>query len=336
VRPRWQRRLVGTYLEIRVIPVMLWSFAGIALGTALAADRADLALGWFAAAVAIGVLLQGVVAHTVNEIGDWRSGTDADPAPRLFSGGSKVVAAGLLGERELAWLGASAGAGAVALGFVVAAHRGWWLLAFGAVGLVGAAVYTLPPIRAAYRPFAGELVAFVCVWACVAGGYGVQTGALTREAAAVGVAHGAYCVSMLMLHHYLDRGPDARAIPPKITSVVRLGGSARRYGAAWSVVAAGAAATATGVDVRMLPLVVAALIAVTAHLRVRPDDPASVTFWEALVIGAGITAALVAATLRAPELAWLVAVPVVLAPVELAVARRYLAPETPSPELSTG
>jgi 1,4-dihydroxy-2-naphthoate octaprenyltransferase len=333
---RGYRLLVGTYLEIRVIPVMLWSFAGIALGAALAADAVDVSLGWFAASVAIGVLLQGLVAHTVNEISDWRSGTDADPAPRVLSGGSKVVSAGLLSERELAWLGAGAALSATALGFAIAAQRGWWLLAFGGAGLVGAIIYTLPPVRAAYLPFAGELVAFICVWACVAGSYGVQAGTLSLDAAVVGVAHAAFCVSMLMLHHYLDRGPDARAVPPKITSVVHLGPSARRYGVLWSAISAVAAAVATGLDLSTVPLAGAALIAVVAHLRVSPDDPKSVTIWESVVIVAGITGALATVALRAPELAWLLAVPVVLAPLELAVARRHLPTGEPGRELSTG
>ena len=56
----------------------------------------------YLAAVAVGVLLQGLVAHAVNEIADWRSGTDADPAPRVISGGSKVIASGLLTPGETA------------------------------------------------------------------------------------------------------------------------------------------------------------------------------------------------------------------------------------------
>ena len=111
----WRRRLLGLYLEVRVIPVLLWSFTAITLGTALAVrDGADLSVPGYLAAVAVGVLLQGLVAHAVNEIADWRSGTDADPAPRVISGGSKVIASGLLTPGELRAVGIGA-AGAAAI-----------------------------------------------------------------------------------------------------------------------------------------------------------------------------------------------------------------------------
>ena len=225
---RWWRRAVGVYLELRVVPVLLWSFSAITLGSALAWEGAG-RTRWLVAAWVIGLLLQGAVAHCVNELTDWRSGTDRDPAPRVLSGGSKVLRAGLLTERGLVWMGTVAGVLAIGLGMVVAAERGWWLLAFGALGLLGAIVYTLPPIAAAYVPFAGEGVAMVCVWACAVGGYAVQTGAVSGQVLLLGASHAAYCVSMLMFHHYLDRGPDARARPPKQTTVVRFGDAAPAF-----------------------------------------------------------------------------------------------------------
>ena len=315
------------YLEFRVIPVLLWSFSAVALGTGLAARSGPVRTGWFVAALGIGWLLQGVVAHCVNEVTDWRSGTDRDPAPRVLSGGSKVVRAGLLSERELVCVGVAAGVAAVGLGFAVAAARGWWLLGFGLLGVVGAVAYTLPPVALAYSPFAGEAVAFVCVVACTLGGYAVQRGSLDGAALLVGMAHASYCVSMLMLHHYLDRGPDSRAEPPKVTSVVRLGARARGYATAWAFAAFALACAAVGVvGWQVAPMAVAALVGVFLQVRVRPDDPGSVTRAEAWVIGLGIVAALTSAVLLAPQLGWVLLVPVVLVPLELVVGRGWLAP----------
>lgn len=326
-RHAWQRRAAGIYLELRVIPVLLWSFSAIALGSALAVREGELAAGWLVAALVVGLLLQGLVAHTVNEVTDWRSGTDRDPAPRLLSGGSKVIRAGLLTEVELRRLGAAAAVVATALGIIAAAGRGWWLLALGGAGLAGAVAYTLPPIAAAYVPFAGEGVAFLCVWACALGGFGIQRGDLSGSVFLVGAAHAAYCVSMLMLHHHLDRGPDSRANPPKVTSVVRLGSAAKAYGIAWSAAATAlSAAAAAAVDVRLTPLLVSSVIGLAAHATVDAADAASVTRGEAVVIAAGIAGALTASVLLAPILAWLVAVPAVLVPIELAVAGRWLTP----------
>ena len=52
---RWQRRLAGCYLELRVVPVLLWSFSAITLGSALAWDQAG-HVGWMVAAWVIGLL----------------------------------------------------------------------------------------------------------------------------------------------------------------------------------------------------------------------------------------------------------------------------------------
>ncbi len=104
-----------------------------------------------------------------------------------------------------------------------------------------------------------------------------------------------------MLHHYLDRGPDGRANPPKRTSVVALGPIGRRYGVAWSALAAGLALAAVFVvDVRVIPLAVAAVVGAAVHATVRVDEPASVTRVEALVICAGILGALLTSILLAP------------------------------------
>jgi 1,4-dihydroxy-2-naphthoate octaprenyltransferase len=319
---RLRRRLLGAYLELRVVPVLLWSYTAITLGTALAVhDGHSLVVWGYVAAVVVGALLQGFVAHTVNEIADWRSGTDRDPSPRVISGGSKVVASGLLSPRELAWLGASAGVLAAGIGLGVAAARGWTLLLFGLGGLVGALLYTLPPLRAAYRPFVGEAVAFTCVWGCVCGAYLLQAGGLSAEAAVTGLVYAASCVAMLMMHHYLDRGPDSRALPPKITSIVRLGGRARRYALAWSCAAAlGALALAIAVDPGFVVATVCFAFAAGAQAAADPEDPASVTRAELAVILLGMAGGLGTAAALAPELLWALVPPAILVPLELRVS----------------
>lgn len=322
------RRIVGVYLEMRVVPVLLWSFTAITLGTALAArDEGGFIVVGYLVAVVIGVLLQGFVAHTVNELADWRSGTDRDRAPRVISGGSKVIAAGLLTERELSVLGVVAGVGAAALGLAAAAIWSWALLLYGAVGLLGAVLYTLPPVRAAYRPLWGEGIAFVCVWACASGAYLLQTDTLTAAVVLVGAAHAAFCVAMLMMHHYLDRGPDRRAMPPKTTTIVRLGDRARTYALAWAIVALGLAALAAlTVHPAFAIMAGAYLVALAPHILPDLDSPGGVTRAEFAVIVLGIAGGLGAAAALAPSLAWALAVPVVLVPLELRIAGAALAP----------
>jgi 1,4-dihydroxy-2-naphthoate polyprenyltransferase len=296
--------LRGLWLEVRVIPVLLWSFSALTLGTALAARGRELNVWYYLGAVALGVLIQGLLAHSVNEVEDWRSGTDRHASPRVISGGSKVIVAGLLSPRALWWVFAGAFTATAAIGLSLVAAGGLELLPFGVVGVAGAVLYTLPPVRAAYRPFVGEAVAFVCLADCVLGAHLLQGSSIDLATVASAVAVAAYAVSMLMVHHYLDRDADAGADPPKVTSIVYLGlARGRRYAIGWCLLALAGGLVGSAVQPRLLPLVAGYTAGLVAHLRCRPDDVASVTANETVIIFAGITAALAAAALLEPPLA---------------------------------
>jgi 1,4-dihydroxy-2-naphthoate octaprenyltransferase len=313
--------LRGLWLEVRVIPVLLWSFSALTIGTALAARTRDVKAGYYVGAVVLGVLIQGLLAHCVNEIADWRSGTDRHPSPRTISGGSKVIAAGLLGERALWAIFASAFVATTALGLALVASRGLVMLPFGLVGVAGAVTYTLPPFRAAYRPFVGELVAFVCLADCVLGACLLQGARIDAATVAVACAVAAYAVSMLMVHHYLDIEADRLASPAKVTSIVRLGlVRGRRYATGWCLVALAAALAGSAVHPRLLPLAAAYAVGLQAHLRCRPDDVESVTRCELVIVFAGVGGALTAATLLHPPLGIALAVAAMLVAAEMKLA----------------
>jgi 1,4-dihydroxy-2-naphthoate octaprenyltransferase len=311
----------GVWLEVRVIPVLLWSYAALTVGSGLAFRAGHRSLPLYAGALVLGVLIQGLVAHSANEIVDWRSGTDRHETPRVLSGGSKVVVWGLLGPRAVAVLLAVAFCSTAALGIALAATQGWSLLAYGLAGVAGALLYSLPPVRAAYRPFAGELIAFACVVLCVTGAYrlqGLEPGWLELGA---GAAVAAYAVSMLMMHHFLDREADMAATPRKVTSIVLLGLAAgRRYAIAWDLVSLAAALAASAFEPRLCPLAAAAALALPAHLRCDPADVASVTKAEFQVIGLGIAGALAAGILLDPLISLALVPAALMVGIELAIA----------------
>jgi len=314
--------LRGLWLEVRVIPVLLWSFSALTIGTALAAHGRDLEVWYYVGAVVLGALIQGLLAHSVNEIADWRSGTDRHPSPRMISGGSKVILSGLMGERALMATFGAAFLATTVLGLTLVAARGIVVLPFGVVGVAGAILYTLPPVRAAYRPFAGEAIAFICLADCVVGAHVLQGGrAVDTTTLATAVAVAAYAVGMLMVHHYLDYDADRTATPPKVTSIVRLGlAGGRRYAIGWCVLALVAAMAGSVAEPRLLPLVAGYAIGLLAHLRCRPDDVESVTKNELAIIFAGIAAALSAAALLVPALSLAMVVAVALVAVEMRLA----------------
>jgi 1,4-dihydroxy-2-naphthoate octaprenyltransferase len=317
-----RRTLRGLWLELRVIPVLLWSFSAITLGTAVTARGRELDVRLYVGAVLLGLLIQGLLAHCVNELEDWRSGTDRHPSPRVISGGSKVLSNGLLGRRDLVVLFAAALAATTLLGLAMVADRGWVMLPFGLAGVAGAIAYTLPPLRAAYRPVAGEAIAFCCLALCVIGAGVLQRGPVGGQLLLAAGAAAAYAVSMLMMHHYLDHDADRSASPVKRTTIVALGlERGRLYTVGWAVAALAFAAAGAAIEPRMLPLPACYAAGLAAHLRCRPQDVASVTRCELVVIFAGISGALISSALLVPALAWsaLVAAAVVGAELRLAV-----------------
>jgi 1,4-dihydroxy-2-naphthoate octaprenyltransferase len=313
--------LRGIWLELRVIPVLLWSFSALTLGTALATEDRPLHGWYYLGAVSLGLLIQGLLAHCVNEVEDLRSGTDSYSAPRVISGGSKVLVVGLLSARALRLLFAAAFFATVVLGLAMVASRGLVMLPFGLLGVSGAVLYTLPPVRAAYRPVVGELVAFGCLVLCVTGAVVLQRGSLGLRESLVAVAVAAYAVGMLMMHHYLDHDADQAAHPQKRTTIVALGlRRGRLYAIGWCGLALLAALVAAARDPMLAALPVAYAVGLRAHLRCRPDDVLSVTRCELAVIFAGISGALVSSALLEPSLAWSALAAAALIAVELRLA----------------
>ena len=296
----------GWFLEFRLIPVLLWSYTSVALGTALAAwERGTFDVTWLVVSMALAGLVQGWVTHSVNEIYDWRSGTDRDAQPRALSGGSKVRNLSLLGERDLWTIFAVSSAGVVILAALVAWARAPWLVALVAAGYALGVAYTKPPVATAYRPFAGEwLGGFPGVLLAGLGAYGIQARSLSWLAVAALTAHALICTAMLVMHHYLDAPADAVALPRKVTTVVFLGPRASR---AYATVLAAAAAALYGVlALTVHPAfalgAVITTVAAVSHARTRPEDLGSVTRHELQVIQLGVAAGLAVAVGLAPIL----------------------------------
>src|SRR5205823_2397741 len=302
----WSRTAKGWFLEFRLIPVLLWSYTAVVLGTAVAsADLGSFDRLGFAVAFGHGGLIQGWATHAINEIYDWRSGTDRIDGPRALSGGSHVRNLSLLGEGDL-WLIFAASSGAIAtLTIWVVVARAAWLAMLVLAGYILGVAYTVPPIATAYRPFAGEWFGgFPGVLLSGLGAYAIQTKSISVVAVIALSAHALVCMGMLMVHHYLDAPMDAAASPPKRTTVVALGlPKAKKY-------AAGMAAAASilygllgvlGYPAFLLGMAWT-LPAVWIHLHTKADELESVTRNELRVIQLGIAAGLSTAVGLAPSL----------------------------------
>jgi 1,4-dihydroxy-2-naphthoate octaprenyltransferase len=232
-----------------------------------------------------------------------------------------VLVAGLLTPRALKLLFWAAFAATTVLGLALVASRGLVMLPFGLAGVAGAVLYTLPPVRAAYRPFLGEGIACICLWLCVTGAAVLQGGRITATVAVAALAVAAYAVGMLMVHHYLDYEADRSATPAKVTTIVLLGlRRGRLYAIGWGSVALASAAVAAVSEPKLTPLAVAYVVGLACHVRCRPDDVASVTTNEMGIIFFGIAGALISAALLVPALAWAALAAAALVALEMRLA----------------
>ncbi|MGE5654541.1 MAG: prenyltransferase [Bacillota bacterium] len=280
---------------------MAWSLAafGIGAGAAIAA-RGFHGLDWvnLALTVAGGVFFQGVVAHSTNELIDWKSGTDRY-SDGILSGGAKVLRRGVLTQCELelySWLGGIAAFGvALALGRRV----GGWVWLVYIVGCWASLGYSLPPLRLAYRPLAGEwLAAWPATWTCVYAGGLILGAPRTSSLALAASVHATMSVSWLMQHHLADIPADLAAVPQKQTTVawasMYIGRVNCRYIVAgyFLLTACLALLLCNSLWITVLPAVLAVLGAVAA-LATDPQSVASITTWQRVMIGLSLVDALV-------------------------------------------
>jgi 1,4-dihydroxy-2-naphthoate octaprenyltransferase len=108
-------------------------------------------LGWWLLALVAGCAVH-LGLNIANDIFDDASGADAaNVTPTPFSGGSRVIQYGLVSRKGMVAACIGFYAVAVAIGLFLAAERGWWLLAIGAVGVALSLAYTAPPFRLVHR-----------------------------------------------------------------------------------------------------------------------------------------------------------------------------------------
>lgn len=336
----WARKAKGWFLEFRVIPVLLWSYTAVVLGSAIAySTTGGIDAMWFAVALGLGGLIQGWETHAINEVYDWRSGTDQVDGARALSGGSRVRNLALLDERDLWTIFVVSTAAIAALTVWVVVARVAWLALLIVAGYVLGLLYTLPPVATSYRPFAGEwLGGFPGVLLSGLGAFAIQTGFISLVALTALSAHALVCMGMLVVHHYLDAPMDATATPPKRTTVVALGlRNARRYAAGMAATAAILYGSLGVVHPAFLLGCALTIPAVWIHLRTVPTDLKSVTRNELRIIQLGVAAGLTTSVGLAPSLwpllplaaiGYLVHLAVVSPPAELARAWR----KDPSPK----
>jgi 1,4-dihydroxy-2-naphthoate octaprenyltransferase len=214
-----QRKILGLWTLMRFMPVLTFSGSIVLINISYAWQKAGAAVTHPALILAAGALtINGLLAHSLNDIEDWRSGTDR-VSRGILSGGSKVLKYGFFTQPDLRKIGILALSISLGIGIYFYIFRGPLVLAALAFGIFAAWVYTCPPLRLAYRPFLGE---WICLWlsgtVLSTASYFVLTGGFDIFPFFAGVVQSTLVLGWLMQHHVPDISADLSAAPVKLTT----------------------------------------------------------------------------------------------------------------------
>ncbi len=211
--PRGSARAWLLAVRPQTLPV---SMVPVAVGTAIAAARAELRPALALACLGVSLLLQ-IAANLANDVFDFEKGADTEA--RL--GPLRVTQAGLLTPRAMRAGLAVTLALAAALGLSLVWVGGWPFLALGLLALASAVAYTGGPYPLGYNGLGDVFVfAFFGVVAVV-GTTALQTGRYEPVALAAALPVGALSTAVLVVNNVRDHETDVDA--GKRTLVVRFG-----------------------------------------------------------------------------------------------------------------
>lgn len=208
------------YSLIRIMPVLSWGISSsmLGLGFAYAVHKEILWLDYLLILLLI-ILIHGVVSHALNDLEDWKSGTD-QLSPGILSGGSGVIRRKQYNIDELSGI-ARAG---LLLTLIVSGYFVWTvgpsILIIPGIAVWSAIAYSCTPFRFSYYPLTGEwLCGFPAVFSGTVGTFYVLTRTIEPAPLIAGGIHALLAIGLLMHHHISDIHSDLQAVPRKLTTV---------------------------------------------------------------------------------------------------------------------
>lgn len=177
------------------------------LVTAAATIPDDPSAAWRLLLVWIGLVAAQAACNVINEVYDVRNGVDTleTPCP------SKVILTGRMSSRQVLALGLILLGVGCAIGLVLSAVAGLWVLPVAAVGALGAYFYTAPPLNYKYRALGVPLIAIFLgplpAWAAAR----IATGHVSPAVMAASVPLGLLMAAALHANDVRDRETDRRS-----------------------------------------------------------------------------------------------------------------------------
>jgi len=185
--------------QFLVLPVVL-----VLLGTAIAWNDGPVNPG-FAILALTGLLLCHASVNILNDYFDFRSGVDLKTRQTPFSGGSKLLPAGVLKPRQVLWYGTICLILAVPVGIYFIIIQGWQLLPLLLLGALSIVLYTSVILKHRFPEWSPGVGLGILP---VLGAYFVQTGNFNWTAVLASVPSGILVANLLLLNEFPDVEAD--------------------------------------------------------------------------------------------------------------------------------
>lgn len=211
----WVMAVRASFLTASAVPILL--------GTAIAwFATGAIHWGFFLLTLLAGLLIQAGT-NVINDYSDHKSGTDEVNREfvRPFSGGSRVIQAGLLSPLEVLVGGSVLCLLSALIGFYLAWARGPLILLLGAIGLLSGLFYTGGPFNWAKRGVGELMVGLNYGVLMTLGAYYVQTQSFSWLPVIVSIPVALLIAAVLYINGFPDYTADKRV--GRKTLVVRLG-----------------------------------------------------------------------------------------------------------------
>lgn len=239
--------MIAAWLRAVRARFLLSSVVAVSAGLAVAAWRGAQADAADAALTMAGVLALHASVDLLNDYSDHKRGIDARAARTPMSGGTGVIADGLLGAGQVRAAGIAAMLAGCAVGAYLAVQHGWVVAAI--LGFAAASVWFYST-RIVDSGLAEALVAAKGALIVVGSAY-VQEGALSAEAAVAGGAVGILSSAVLFVASFPDHEADRAG--GRRTLVSAAGGPAGAARLFWAFPAGAMACVVAGAASGILP-----------------------------------------------------------------------------------
>ncbi len=200
-------------------PVAAWGAVGILIAVACAV-HSGLPVCWLNLLIAAGIvlLIQGIIAHGINDLAD----VEVDRiAPIEETGRSKLLVSGEMSRSCMMTVISSAAVLSILLLILLMVRVDCGVLVFAGVAVYAAFGYSQRPLRLGWRPFSEITVVVPVITAMICGVEYVLIGTVTLTAIYIGISYGFFNASWFMYSRAQDYEADKAM--GKNTTIARYG-----------------------------------------------------------------------------------------------------------------